>query len=140
MTGFVDRLFALWTTPADGPGAREEFAAFYTDPVLVNGTPTSLDAMVERAVSLQRALSDLQAEILQVAETTNTVTVAFVMRGRHTGVYPTPVGAVPPTGREVAIRTIDLLTITDSRISAIWVQADELGLLRQLGAVVEGSD
>lgn len=61
------------------------------------------------------------------------------MRGRHTGDYPGPLGVVPATGREVAIRTIDVLTLTDGKITRIWVNADELGLLRQLGAVVRGS-
>jgi hypothetical protein len=33
------------------------------------------------------------------------------------------------------VRTIDVLTVTDGLISAIWVVADDLGLLRQLDAV-----
>src|SRR5215217_494905 len=35
----------------------------------------------------------------------------------------------------VDIRTIDILTLTDGKVSKIWVNADDLGLLRQLGAV-----
>ena len=57
------------------------------------------------------------------------------MRGRHTGDYPGPFGVVPATGIEVAIRTIDVLTLTAGKISRIWVNADDLGLLRQLGAI-----
>jgi hypothetical protein len=33
----------------------------------------------------------------------------------------------------VQIRTVDVLTITDGKISSIWVNADDLGTLRQLG-------
>jgi hypothetical protein len=33
----------------------------------------------------------------------------------------------------VQIRTIDVLTITGGKISAVWVNADDLGTLRQLG-------
>jgi hypothetical protein len=33
----------------------------------------------------------------------------------------------------VQIRTIDVLTITNGKISAIWVNADDLGTLQQLG-------
>jgi hypothetical protein len=33
------------------------------------------------------------------------------------------------------VRTIDVLTVTDGLISAIWVVADDLGLLRQLDAI-----
>ena len=41
---------------------------------------------------------------------------------------------VAPTGRDIAVRTIDVLTVTRGLISAIWVVADDLGLLRQLDA------
>jgi hypothetical protein len=40
------------------------------------------------------------------------------MRGRHVGPYASPLGSVAPTGRDIAI----------------WVVADDLGLLRQLDA------
>ena len=40
-----------------------------------------------------------------------------------------------PTGREVEIRTIDVLTLADGLITALWVVSDELGMLAQLGAV-----
>ena len=61
------------------------------------------------------------------------VAVAFVMHGRHTGPYETPFGIIQPTGADVQIRTIDVLTLTDEKISAVWVNADDLGTLRQLG-------
>jgi len=35
----------------------------------------------------------------------------------------------------VEIRTIDVLTVTEGRISEVWVVADELSMLTGLGAV-----
>lgn len=61
--------------------------------------------------------------------------IAFYMRGRHVGPLPTPLGTVAPTGRAVEIRTIDVLTIADGVITAVWVVSDELGTLTQLEAV-----
>jgi predicted ester cyclase len=55
------------------------------------------------------------------------------MHGRHTGPYQSPFGIIQPTGSEVHIRTIDVLTIAGGKISSIWVNADDLGTLRQLG-------
>jgi SnoaL-like polyketide cyclase len=49
------------------------------------------------------------------------------------GPYETPVGIIQPAGADVQIRTIDVLTFTDEKISAVWVNADDLGMLRQLG-------
>ena len=73
-------------------------------------------------------------EILDRVETRDRLVLAFLMRGRHVGPYTTPAGQVEATGRDIAVRTIDVLTVSSGRISAIWVVADELGLLRQLGA------
>jgi SnoaL-like polyketide cyclase len=61
--------------------------------------------------------------------------VAFFMYGRHTGPLTTPLGTVPPTGRSTTNRVTDILTLTDGRISDIWVISDDLGLLQQLDAV-----
>jgi hypothetical protein len=41
--------------------------------------------------------------------------VAFVMHVRQTGPLATPLGTVPPTGREAAARTIDILAVRDGR-------------------------
>ena len=131
----VDALFGLWLTPIEGPEAYDAFAEVYCDPVIVNGGEMKLADLVVRARTLQGALADLKADILQVVEGDGSLAVAFVMRGRHIGDYPGPLGVVPATGREVAIRTIDVLTLTDGRISRIWVNADDVGLLRQLGAI-----
>ena len=139
MDEWVKKLFRLWTHFADREDPVKDFAEIYSDPVLVNGIAFSIEQLVARARALNNGLSDLDSELLQVVEGDGAVAVAFLMRGTHTGPYSSPVGIVPPTGRTVAIRTIDVLTITDGRISAIWVNADDLGLLVQLGAVVQRS-
>jgi len=41
---------------------------------------------------------------------------------------------VAPTHRDIEVRTIDVLTISNGLVSAIWVVSDDLALLRQLGA------
>jgi predicted ester cyclase len=91
--------------------------------------------MLARARALHRAYSDLRHELLDVVVAPGRLVVAFLMRGAHTGPLPTPLGTVAPTGREVAIRTIDVLTVVDGRIAAVCVVGDELGTLVRLGAV-----
>jgi predicted ester cyclase len=65
----------------------------------------------------------------------------LVMRHRRTQSGRFPSGAVglgpcaPPTGKDVEVRTIHVLTAEDGLVSAIWVVADDLGLLRQLDGV-----
>jgi predicted ester cyclase len=136
MTPFLDRLLQLWREPLDGrPDPVAEFRALYTDPVPVNGTPMSAAELVTRARALQAALADVETEVVHEIAGPDRVVVAFVMRGRHVGPLSTPLGPVPPTGRTVEMRVTDILTLTDGRISDVWVISDDLGLLMRLDAV-----
>ena len=145
MDEWLQNLVGLWTHFHEREDPARDFAEFYTDPVSVNGVPFTIEQLVGRARAMNAGLSDLRSEVLQVVEGdgavegNGAVALAFVMRGTHTGPYPSPLGTIPPTGRSVAIRTIDVLTLTQGQVSAIWVNADDLGLLIQLGAVVQGS-
>ena len=135
MSELLERLLPLWTEPVDGRDDPEAaFGAVYADPVVVNGTEMSLTALVARARSLQQAFDQLGMDILDTVETPDRVVVAFEMRGRHVGPYASPLGTVAPTGRDIAVSTIDVLTIAGGLVTAIWVVADDLGLLRQLDA------
>jgi predicted ester cyclase len=136
MTTLVDRLLPLWAQPLpDGPAAEARFAEVYADPVTVNGASLTIADLVERARALQGAFTALEMRLVDQVETAGKLAIAFVLRGRHVGPYPTALGTVAPTGRQVEVRTIDVLTVTDGRISAIWVVSDELGMLSQLGAL-----
>ncbi len=42
---------------------------------------------------------------------------------------------IPPTGRAVAIGLIDIARLVDGKVVESWSAADDLGLLRQLGAL-----
>jgi hypothetical protein len=107
----------------------------YADPVVVNGIETPVTDLVRRAGMLQRAFDQLGMHILDAVETPDRVVIAFLMRGRHVGPFQSFLGVITPTQREIEVRTIDKLTVTTGLVSAIWVVADDLGLLRQLGAV-----
>jgi hypothetical protein len=61
--------------------------------------------------------------------------LAFLQRGRHAGPFETPLGPVGPTRRAFEIRVIDVLTISERRITAIEVVPDNLSLMMQLGVV-----
>src|SRR6266498_4053141 len=129
----------------DGAGRRvrgpRRFGEAYTDPVAINGVDVPLSDLVERARGLQRAFADLRIELIEQIEAPGRVVIVFWQRGRHIGPLETPLGEISPTGREVEIRVIDVLSITDGRISAIQVVPDNLALAMQLGAVrlVEGA-
>ena len=134
--GLVDRLMAVWLDPpADDAAGVAAFRALYTDPVDVNGSAFTAADLLARARALHRTYSDLHHELLDVVVAPGRLVVAFRMCGTHTGQLATPLGTVAPTGVDVAIRTIDVLTVVDGRIAAVCVLGDELGTLVGLGAV-----
>jgi predicted ester cyclase len=136
MTFDIPALLDLWTAPhTPGPEAEAAFGRFYADPVVVNGATLRVSDLVDRAVALQRTFEDVEREVLDVAETEDAVTVVFRLTGRQVGPMSSSAGTVPPTGRTISLRIMDLLKLTDGKVSALWMNADELGSLAAVGAV-----
>lgn len=135
MTFDIDRLLDLWSGPVTaGPEADAAFRELYTDPVLVNGVAVPVSALVERAVRLQSTFDRVDREVLDVADCGDKVAVAFRLTGRQVGPMSTSAGELAPTGQRLSMRVIDVLTLTEGRISSLWMVADELGALAQVGA------
>jgi predicted ester cyclase len=88
------------------------------------GVKVLFDAFHEAFAGFSAQLDDQVAELDKVV-TRKTFT------GRHVG----PFMGLAPTGRDVVIDVIDIVRISDRRIVEHWNVVDQLGLLRQLGAV-----
>jgi len=61
------------------------------------------------------------------------VLIRWVMVGTHQG----ELMGIPPTGRRVALTGFDLFRIEDAKIAEMWQEADQFGLMQQLGVVPE---
>jgi hypothetical protein len=91
VTDLLQRLLRLWTEPiGDGVAARAR-------------SPQ----LVDRAPALQQSFEGLSMQMVDQVETSDGLVLAFLMRGRHVGPYASQLGSIPPTGREVQIRTIE---------------------------------
>ena len=133
----AERLLRLWTDPLpeDDGAAAAAFRELYSDPVTVNGVSLSAADLVARARAMHEALERPEREVLSVVDAGDSVAVAFRLAGRQVGALETSAGRVPPTGRWVDLRIIDVLTLTEGRISGIWMVADWLAALAAAGAV-----
>ncbi len=137
----VERLMRLWSEPlGEDDVAEGAFRELYTDPVSINGAPVAAAGLVARARGLQGVFDGLEHVVLDVIDTGSKVAIAFRMRGRQVGELATSAGPLPATGRILDLRVIDILTITDGRISEIWMVADELGALVAMDAVRLSAD
>jgi steroid delta-isomerase-like uncharacterized protein len=59
------------------------------------------------------------------------VATRIVVRGRHQGDFM----GMPPSGKEIAIGSINIHRLEGGKIVEQWVNSDALGLLQQLGAL-----
>ena len=132
----VEALLDLWTDlPADPAAAADAFRTLYTDPMTVNGNRLTAEDLVTRARALQQTFDPVRRGVLEVVDAGDRLAVAFRLSGRQVGPLTTAAGVLAPTGQEIALRVIDILTLTDGRISEITMVADELGALVAVGAV-----
>ena len=120
---------------ADDETALAAIRALYTDPVQINGTTMTAVDLLTRIRAMQRAHTGLRLELVERVDAPGRLVVAFRPRGTHSGPLATPFGELAATGRPFEVRVIDILILTDGRISAVTMVADELGQLAALGAL-----
>jgi len=83
----------------------------------------------ERILGVRGAFPDLMLQVTdQIAEGDRVVSVV-VARGTHTGEWR----GIPPTGRTIDMKGINIDRIAGGRIVEHWGHADLLGILVQLG-------
>lgn len=106
-------------------------------PRLVNRTPMTPDPQggVEEVKGIfdmfHAAFADFAVEINdQLAEGDKVMTYKT-----FTGTHTAELFGVPPTGRKVRFDVMDIVRIAGGQIVEHWGVVDQLGLLRQLGAV-----
>lgn len=133
----IEKLLSLWDVPPDTrPDPVADFAAVYTDPVVVNGASLTVAEMVDRARALHAAFTGHEREVLDVVSSPGKLAVAFRLTADHTGSWETALGVLEPTGRRITATVIEVLTLDGTgRVAAIVMVADELGRLRQAGAL-----
>jgi steroid delta-isomerase-like uncharacterized protein len=100
-----------------------------------DGSLEGIGAVKEFVANYRRAFPDARSTVEdQIAEGDRVVT-RWRARGTHLG----ELGPIAPTGRAFDTGGVTIERIEDGRIAEVWVSRDELGLLRQLGAVPNAS-
>jgi steroid delta-isomerase-like uncharacterized protein len=103
----------------------------YADPV--TQSPLTGPALAKHVRALVAAFPDLSFEVVSSvppdAAADGTMVVQWLMRGTNTG----PWNGQPPTGRPVAVRGVDVFTVTAGEITSAEGYFDRQGLAEQLG-------
>jgi steroid delta-isomerase-like uncharacterized protein len=74
-----------------------------------------------------------KTEILSVTADGNRAVVEFVGRGIHGGVFRTPLGDIPPTGKRIEVRFCDVIEVRDGKVTAGRTYFDAPTFAKQMG-------
>lgn len=94
-------------------------------------TINGLESFKQYLSMLLTAFPDLHVIIEDMIGEGDRVVVRFTFRGTHQG----DLRGIPPTGKQVAVRGIDIICAANGKVVEEWANIDELGLLQQLGVV-----
>jgi steroid delta-isomerase-like uncharacterized protein len=81
--------------------------------------------------ALRAGFPDLRLTVEEQIAEGDMVVTRWTARGTHRGEFQ----SVPPTGREIRLTGTDIYRVIDGKVVECWAHVDELGLMRQLGAV-----
>lgn len=98
------------------------------------GTLHGIDEFIEWNRALMDAFPDATFELSKGHETEDCAIDQGEMIGTHTGPFRTPEGqTLPPTGKQVRLRAVDVATVQGGRIVRHDFYFDQLEMLAQLG-------
>ena len=109
----------LWNHTGDLDAAEELFA------------PEQAEAAKQEAADFRQGFPDVVSTIEDIIAEGDKVVAHWRARATHQGEYM----SIPPTGKEVEFTGISLYRIEAGKIAESWTAEDELGLMRQIGAV-----
>jgi ketosteroid isomerase-like protein len=86
----------------------------------------------------QKAFPDVSWEPLHEHEAGNTAIDEGYVVGTHTGPLDAPTGeSIPPTGKRVRVRSLDIATVEDGAVTSHRFYFDQMEFLGQLGLAPE---
>ena len=81
--------------------------------------------------ALLPAFPDMELPLLDFVAEGDKVLVRLKVKGTHTGAF----GEMPATGKQIDIDVLDLFQFNDGVLVEHWALLDNLGMLKQLGAL-----
>ena len=106
-------------------------ASDYVNHAALPGTPPGPEGQAVVMERLWSAFPDAKFEIEVLAEDGDTVVCIGTMSGTHEG----ELFGVPGSGKPIAWRQCHILTVKDGQASSHRAIRDDLGLMRQMGAL-----
>ncbi len=99
----------------------------------IPGLPQGRDGVIQLMKTFRAAFPDLVMSVDNVIAEDDFVGEVLTLRGTHTGTF----AGIPPTGRSIEIKSVNICRIEDGLVRERWGASDDLGLMRQIGIMPE---
>lgn len=109
---------------------NEVFAQNVVDHDPAPGQGRGPAGFIQFFTTLRTAFPDLKVTPDHMVSGDNDLAIAYTISGTHRGDFL----GVPPTGKHVSTRGMQIARFEDGKIVERWGSSDELGILKQLGA------
>ena len=107
------------------------YAPDHIDHTLPPGLPVSPEGTKQAIATMLEGFPDLRITIEDMIAEGDKVVTRFTTHGTQQGML----GGIPPTGKQVAVPTIEITRIAGGKIVEDWGLDDRQGMLQQLGLV-----
>ena len=103
---------------------------FFAEDVVVNGEPQGLAGYREGLAAVAAAFPDYRWRLDHLLAEGDWLAAHFADSGTHRGAFL----GVPPTGKAVETQEFAFYRLEGHKLVEVWVTADDLATLRQLGS------
>lgn len=79
---------------------------------------------------MRKAFPDMSVEVAKLIADDESIAFAYTFTGTQNG----PLMGIPPSGKKVKFRGLQISRFTDGKMVERWGSSDQLGMLKQIGA------
>ena len=109
----------------------EIIAPNYVRHGLAPGAPPGPESTKQVFTMMRTAFSDLSITIEPLVGEGDMIAAQLTHHGTHNGEFM----GVAPTGKQVTVTAIGIYRFAGGKLTEAWIQMDELGMMKQIGAL-----
>jgi len=128
----------MWKDVNTGSGDVEKVRAWYrkyATPGFVHHDPSrgdlNAEQRVQATVAAYSAFPDIVYSIEDIVAEGDKTSTRYTVRGTHQGAYL----GVPPTGKQIALKGVNIYRFEGGKLAEAWDFPDSLGMMQQLGLI-----
>jgi predicted ester cyclase len=102
---------------------------------LPGSPPLDREGVKQFGNSFFQAIPGLKHDILDLIASDDRVAVRLRIHGKHTRDLIGPAGTIPALGREVDFESLNIIHLTEGKVTEQWIAFDMMTVLQQVGAI-----